>query len=264
MKKVRVKNEKIDQQENMLRIRQMTKIFFPGTSNEKIALNRIDLDLKKGEFVTVLGTNGSGKSSLFNAICGTFELDDGIIILDNQDITWEKDHKRALHISRIFQDPQLGTAPDLTIAENLALAYTRKASPSLFPLNKKDYRFFRDKLKLLGMDLELRMDTKIGLLSGGQRQAVSLVMEIISQPKLLLLDEHTAALDPQTSERILDVTNQFVRESGVTTMMITHNIKDALKNGDRTIVFNDGKIIHDYRGAERDELDPHDLQALYG
>ena len=157
-----------------------------------------------------------------------------------------------------------GTAPDLTIAENLALAYTRKASPSLFPLNKKDYHFFRDKLKLLGMDLELRMDTKIGLLSGGQRQAVSLVMEIISQPKLLLLDEHTAALDPQTSERILDVTNQFVRESGVTTMMITHNIKDALKNGDRTIVFNDGKIIHDYRGAERDELDPHDLQALYG
>lgn len=252
------------QEDVMLRIRQMTKVFFPGTSNEKIALNRINLDLKKGEFVTILGANGSGKTTLFNGICGTFELDDGIIILDDDDITWTKEHKRALHISRIFQDPQLGTAPDLTIAENLALAYTRKASPSLFPLNKKDYRFFRDQLTHLGMDLELRMDTKIGLLSGGQRQAVSLVMEIISQPKLLLLDEHTAALDPQTSKRILEVTNKFVRESGVTTMMITHNVKDALKNGDRTIVFNEGEIIHDYRGSERDELNPHDLQTLYG
>lgn len=248
----------------MLRIRRLTKVFHPGTSNEKIALNRIDLDLEKGEFITILGTNGSGKTTLFNAVCGTFEPDDGIIILDNEDITWSKEHKRALHISRIFQDPQLGTAPDLTIAENLALAYTRKAAPSLFPLNKKDYKFFREKLALLGMDLELRMDTKIGLLSGGQRQAVSLVMEIISQPKLLLLDEHTAALDPQTSERILEVTNKFVRESGVTTMMITHNVKDALKNGDRTIVFSNGKIIHDYRGAEREALDPHNLQALYG
>lgn len=251
-------------QDLMLRIRRMTKVFFPETSNERIALNRIDLDLQKGEFVTILGTNGSGKTTLFNAVCGTIELEDGIIILDKEDITWEKEHKRALHISRIFQDPQLGTAPDLTIAENLALAYTRKASPSLFPLNKKDYKFFRKQLSMLGMDLELRMNTKIGLLSGGQRQAVSLVMEIISQPKLLLLDEHTAALDPQTSTRILDVTNKFVRESGVTTMMITHNVRDALENGDRTIVFNEGKIIKDYRGAEREQLDPYDLEALYG
>lgn len=247
----------------MLRIRRLTKVFHPETSNEKIALNRVDLDLEKGEFVTVLGTNGSGKTTLFNAICGNFEPDDGIIILDNEDITWTKEHQRALHISRIFQDPQLGTSPNLTIAENLALAYTRKASPSLFPLNRKDYQFFRKQLAMLGMDLELRMDTKIGLLSGGQRQAVSLVMEIISQPKLLLLDEHTAALDPQTSARILGVTNRFVRESGVTTMMITHNVRDALRNGDRTIVFNGGKIIHDYRGKEREKLDPQDLQALY-
>lgn len=254
----------MNNQDLMLRIRRMTKVFFPGTSNERIALNRIDLDLKKGEFITVLGSNGSGKTTLFNAICGTVELEDGIIILDNEDITWEKEHKRALHISRIFQDPQLGTAPDLTIAENLALAYTRKASPSLFPLNKKDYKYFRKQLSMLGMDLELRMNTKIGLLSGGQRQAVSLVMEIISQPKLLLLDEHTAALDPQTSSRILEVTNKFVRESGVTTMMITHNVKDALENGDRTIVFNEGKIINDYSGDERKKLDPYDLQALYG
>ncbi|HZJ69261.1 MAG TPA: ATP-binding cassette domain-containing protein [Candidatus Eisenbacteria bacterium] len=254
----------MNNQDLMLRIRRMTKVFFPETSNERIALNRIDLDLKKGEFITVLGSNGSGKTTLFNAVCGTVELEDGIIILDNEDITWEKEHKRALHISRIFQDPQLGTAPDLTIAENLALAYTRKASPSLFPLNKKDYKYFRKQLSMLGMDLELRMNTKIGLLSGGQRQAVSLVMEIISQPKLLLLDEHTAALDPQTSSRILEVTNKFVRESGVTTMMITHNVKDALENGDRTIVFNEGKIINDYSGDERKKLDPYDLQALYG
>lgn len=251
-------------QDLMLRIRRMTKVFFPGTSNEKIALNRLNLDLKKGEFVTILGANGSGKSTLFNAICGTIELDDGIVILDNDDISWAKEHKRALHISRIYQDPQLGTAPNLTIAENLALAYTRKASPSLFPLNKKDHRFFREQLSMLEMDLELRMNTKIGLLSGGQRQAVSLVMEIISQPKLLLLDEHTAALDPQTSARILEVTNKFVRSAGVTTMMITHNVQDALTNGDRTIVFSEGKIIHDYYGSERDKLDPNDLQRLYG
>lgn len=251
-------------QDLMLRIRRMTKVFFPGTSNEKIALNRLNLDLQKGEFVTILGANGSGKSTLFNAVCGTIELDDGIVILDGDDISWAEEHKRALHISRIYQDPQLGTAPNLTIAENLALAYTRKASPSLFPLNKKDYRFFRDQLAMLEMDLELRMNTKIGLLSGGQRQAVSLVMEIISQPKLLLLDEHTAALDPQTSERILEVTNKFVRGSGVTTMMITHNVKDALTNGDRTIVFSEGKIIHDYSGEAREQLDPNDLQRLYG
>lgn len=254
----------INSNDLMLRIRRMTKVFFPGTSNEKIALNRVSLDLEKGEFVTILGANGSGKTTLFNAICGTVELDDGIVILDGSDITWEKEHKRALHISRIYQDPQMGTAPNLTIAENLALAYTRKASPSLFPLNKKDYRFFHEQLEILEMDLELRMNTKIGLLSGGQRQAVSLVMEIISQPKLLLLDEHTAALDPQTSERILEVTNKFVRGAGVTTMMITHNVQDALTNGDRTLVFSDGKIVHDYRGAERDALDPNDLQRLYG
>lgn len=250
--------------EKMLVIRNLTKYFFPGTSNERIALDHLDLELKKGDFVTLLGTNGAGKSTLFNAICGNFEVDDGLILLDGEDITYMREHKRALHISRIFQDPQMGTAPNLSIAENLALAYTRKASPSLFPLNKKDYAFFYDMLCLLDMGLETRMDTKIGLLSGGQRQAISLVMEIISRPKLLLLDEHTAALDPQTSKRILELTNRFVGEAGVTTMMITHNVRDALTNGNRTIVLSGGKLIHDYTKEERDQLDPDDLARLYG
>lgn len=250
--------------DTMLVIRNLTKYFYRGTSNERLALDHLDLELRRGDFVTLLGTNGAGKSTLFNAICGNFEVDDGMILLDGQDITYEREHKRALHISRIFQDPQMGTAPNLTIAENLALAYTRKASPSLFPLNKKDYSFFYEMLCLLEMGLETRMDTKLGLLSGGQRQAISLVMEIISRPKLLLLDEHTAALDPQTSQRILELTNQFVSEAGVTTMMITHNVKDALENGTRTIVLSNGTLIHDYSKEERAQLNPYDLEQLYG
>lgn len=247
----------------MLQIRNLTKVFFPGTSNEKIGLDHLDLELERGDFVTLLGSNGAGKSTLFNAICGLFEVDDGVILLDGEDITYERDYKRALQINRIFQDPQMGTAPNLTIAENLALAYTRKAAPSLFPLNKKDYKFFYELLCSLDMGLELRMDTKIGLLSGGQRQAVSLVMEIISEPKLLLLDEHTAALDPQTSKRIIELTNRFVGKAGVTTMMITHNITDALENGNRTLVLSAGRIIGDYTVEERQALTPEELRAWY-
>lgn len=250
--------------ENMLVIRNLTKIFYPGTPNEHLALNHLDLTVKKGEFITLLGSNGAGKSTLFNAVCGTFEVDDGLILLDGEDITYQKDTKRALQISRIFQDPQMGTVPNLTVAENLALAYTRKAAPSLFPLNKKDIKYFYDLLCMLNMGLEVRMDTKIGLLSGGQRQAVSLMMEVISRPKLLLLDEHTAALDPQTSQRVLDLTNRFVGEAGITTMMITHNVADALRNGTRTIVLSEGRVLHDYDAEERKGLDEHDLQRLYG
>lgn len=232
----------------------LKKTFERGTPNEKTALNNISLEVGKGEFITLLGSNGAGKSTLFNAILGKFRLDRGKVLLDGEDITRQRDYRRALNIGCLYQDPLRGTAPDMTIEENLALAYTRKASRSFFAVNRRDSEYFRELLKSLDLGLEDRLKTKMGLLSGGQRQAASLLMATIAEPKLLLLDEHTAALDPATAEKVLALTKRIVSERGLTCLMITHNMVSALETGNRTIIMDSGSIVMDVSGPERDKL----------
>lgn len=248
----------------MLEIKNLSKTFLKGTPNEHKALDGISLSLDKGEFVTVIGSNGAGKSTLFNAIAGEFLCDGGKIVLDGKNITYQKEYIRAKDIGRLFQDPMRGTAPDLTIEENLALVYS-KATRRLFSpaLKKRDVEFFREKLLRLNMGLEDRLKTKMGQLSGGQRQAVTLMMSTLVTPKLLLLDEHTAALDPLTAEKVLDITQRIVAENSITTMMITHNIKSALKLGTRTIMLECGKSVLDLKGDERNNMTVQDLLGLY-
>ena len=248
----------------MLDIKNLSKTFAPGTPNEHKALNDISLHLNKGEFVTIIGSNGAGKSTLFNAVCGTFIADKGSIFLSGKDITSAPDYKRSKLIGRVFQDPMKGTAPNLTIEENIALAYSRRKSFNFSTAIKKHERnFFREKLASFGMGLEDRMRTKVGLLSGGQRQVVTMLMCTIVTPKLLLLDEHTAALDPATSEKIMEITNNVIKENNLTTMMITHNINSALKTGNRTIMMDSGSIILDIKGEERDNMSLSDLLNMY-
>ena len=248
----------------MLEIKNLSKTFLKGTPNEHKALDGISLSLDKGEFVTVIGSNGAGKSTLFNAIAGEFLCDGGKIVLDGKNITYQKEYIRAKDIGRLFQDPMRGTAPDLTIEENLALVYSKATRPILSPaIKKRDVEFFREKLLKLNMGLEDRLKTKMGQLSGGQRQAVTLMMSTLVTPKLLLLDEHTAALDPLTAEKVLDITQRIVAENSITTMMITHNIKSALKLGTRTIMLECGKSVLDLRGDERSNRTVQDLLGLY-
>lgn len=248
----------------MLEIKNLSKTFLKGTPNEHKALDGISLSLDKGEFVTVIGSNGAGKSTLFNAIAGEFLCDGGKIVLDGKNITYQKEHIRAKGIGRLFQDPMRGTAPDLTIEENLALVYSKATRPIFSPaLKKRDIEFFREKLLRLNMGLEDRLKTKMGQLSGGQRQAVTLMMSTLVTPKLLLLDEHTAALDPLTAEKVLDITQRIVAENSITTMMITHNIKSALKLGTRTIMLECGKSVLDLKGDERNNMTVQDLLGLY-
>jgi len=237
----------------------LKKTFERGTPNEKLALDNVCLEAAQGDFITVLGSNGAGKSTLFNAILGKFRLDRGKIILDGEDITRQRDFKRALNIGCLYQDPMRGTAPNMTIEENLALAYTRKASRSFFAVNRRDSAYFRELLSSLHLGLEDRMKTKMGLLSGGQRQAASLLMATIAEPKLLLLDEHTAALDPATSEKVLALTRRLVEEKHLTCLMITHNMQAALQMGSRTIVMDRGKIALDISGEARQKLSVADL-----
>ena len=232
----------------------LRKTFEKGTPNAKLALDNVSLEVAPGDFITVLGSNGAGKSTLFNAILGKFRLDRGQVILDGEDITRLRDFRRALNIGCLYQDPLRGTAPNMTIEENLALAYTRKASKSFFAVNRKDSAYFRDLLKSLNLGLEDRMKTKMGLLSGGQRQAASLVMATIAEPKLLLLDEHTAALDPATAEKVLDLTRRIIAERHITCLMITHNMQSALELGSRTIVMDSGRVVLDVAGEERARL----------
>lgn len=248
----------------MLEIKNLSKTFLKGTPNEHKALDGISLSLDKGEFVTVIGSNGAGKSTLFNAIAGEFLCDSGKIVLDGKNITYQKEYIRAKDIGRLFQDPMRGTAPDLTIEENLALVYS-KATRRLFSpaLKKRDVEFFKEKLLKLNMGLEDRLKTKMGQLSGGQRQAVTLMMSTLVTPNLLLLDEHTAALDPLTAEKVLDITQRIVAENSITTMMITHNIKSALKLGTRTIMLECGKSVLDLKGDERNNMTVQDLLGLY-
>lgn len=245
----------------MLTLEKVTKTFAPGTVNEKKALCNVDLHLNKGDFVTILGTNGAGKSTLFAAIAGGFPLDGGKITLDGQDITRLPDYRRSKFIGRLFQDPLRGTAPNMTIEENLALAYMR-ASGNTSPfsvVSRRDRQDFRQKLSQLGLGLEDRMDSPVGLLSGGQRQALTLLMATLVTPKLLLLDEHTAALDPATAETVLSLTKRIVAENGITCLMITHSIPAALALGNRTIVMKEGTIVRELAGQQREGMTPAQL-----
>ena len=241
----------------MLKLTHISKTFNPGTVNEKHALNDVSLTLAAGDFVTIIGSNGAGKSTLFNAVSGSFFTDSGAIELAGKDITFQPEYKRAKTIGRLFQDPMRGSAPGMTIEENLALAAGRGGWFS--HISKKDRQLFRDRLALLNMGLEDRMKQPVGLLSGGQRQALTLLMATIVPPKLLLLDEHTAALDPATAEKVLEITKQVVKENNITTMMVTHNMNDALALGNRTLMMDSGRIVLDIKGEERSGLTVNDL-----
>ena len=249
----------------MLTLQNVSKTFNPGTVNEKCALRGVDLHLAPGDFVTVLGSNGAGKSTLFNAVAGSFLPDTGSITLDGRDITKLPDYKRSKFIGRLFQDPLRGTAPNMTIEENLALAYMRaSASHSPFSMiSKKDRQDFRDRLAQLQLGLEDRMTNPVGLLSGGQRQALTLLMATVVTPKLLLLDEHTAALDPATAEKVLALTKRIVAEDHITCLMITHNIPSALELGNRTIMMNDGQIVFQLEGDQRRNLTTEQLLSMF-
>ena len=246
----------------MLELRDLHKTFNPGTVNEKVALNGVSLTMEAGDFATIVGSNGAGKSTLFNAITGGFIADEGSILLGGQDITFEPEHQRSKYIGHLFQDPLKGTAPNMTIEENLALAYLRAgtAPHAIFSrISRKDKEIFREKLALLDMGLEDRMKQPVGLLSGGQRQALTLLMATLVTPKLLLLDEHTAALDPGTAEKVLELTKRIVAEGNITCLMVTHNMQQALELGTRTLMMADGRIVLDVSGADRAGMTVEDL-----
>lgn len=239
----------------MLKLEHLFKTFNPGTINEKIALSDLSLHLKPGDFVTVIGGNGAGKSTMLNAIAGVWAVDSGRIILDGEDITALPEHKRAKLIGRVFQDPMMGTAPNMQLEENLALALRRGQRRGLsWGVTKAERDIYRKKLKSLNLGLEDRMTVKVGLLSGGQRQALTLLMASLQKPKLLLLDEHTAALDPSTAAKVLELSDRIVAENQLTAMMITHNMSDAIRHGNRLIMMNEGSIILDISGEEKKKL----------
>lgn len=239
----------------MLEVKNVTKIFNPGTVNEKTALNGVSLTLNDGDFVTVIGSNGAGKSTLLNAIAGVFKPDGGQIIIDGTDITSMPEYKRAKFIGRVFQDPMMGTAADMQIEENLALANRRGKRRTLrWAITKSERETYRTELAQLGLGLEDRLTSKVGLLSGGQRQSVALLMATLNYPSLLLLDEHTAALDPKTAMKVLEITDKIVSEGKLTTLMVTHNMRDAITHGNRLIMMNEGKIIFEAQGEEKRKL----------
>ena len=241
----------------MLELINVCKTFNPGTVNAKTALNDLNLTLNDGDFVTVIGGNGAGKSTMLNAIAGSFQIDSGKIVIDGTDVTGLPEHKRAAFLGRVFQDPMMGTAPTMQIEENLALAYPRKdRKPFRSAVRKQEKDLFRTELEKYHMDLENRMKTKVGLLSGGQRQVVTLLMCTLVMPKLLLLDEHTAALDPATADKVMEITRSIVSENHLTTLMITHNLSQALTTGNRTIMLDEGRIILDVGGEERAKINP--------
>ncbi|MBQ8307136.1 MAG: ATP-binding cassette domain-containing protein [Blautia sp.] len=245
----------------MLKLNHISKTFNRGTVNEKVAITDLTLHLKKGDFATIIGSNGAGKSTLFNAICGDFLTDTGSVVLDNEDVTFKPQHQRARSIGRLYQDPMRGSAPGMTILENLALA---AGSGGWFShIRKADKERFREQLRLLDIGLEERMSQPVGLLSGGQRQALTLLMATMNPPKLLLLDEHTAALDPATADKVLELTKKIVEENHLTCLMITHNMHSALELGNRVLMMDSGRIVLDIEGEERDGLTVEDLLARF-
>ena len=244
----------------MLDIRGIYKTFNPGTVNEKTALNGVDLHLDEGDFVTVIGGNGAGKSTLLNAVAGVWSVDEGSIVIDGVDVTRLPEHKRAKYIGRVFQDPMNGTAATMQIEENLALALRRGKQRTLRTgISKAEREEYRELLKLLDLGLEDRMTSKVGLLSGGQRQALTLLMATLRKPKLLLLDEHTAALDPKTASKVLETTDRVIAKDNLTTIMITHNMRDAITHGNRLIMMSEGRIVLDIKGEEKKGLTVEDL-----
>ena len=244
----------------MLEITGLKKTFNKGTINEKIALNGLELTVNDGDFITVIGGNGAGKSTMLNAICGVFPVDDGKIVLGGKDITKLPEYKRAKFLGRVFQDPMMGTSPNMEIQENLALGLRRGKVRTLMPgITKKEKELFREHLARLGLGLEDRMTSKVGLLSGGQRQSLTLLMATLKKPELLLLDEHTAALDPKTAAKVLQLTEEITSEENLTTIMITHNMKDAIRYGNRLVMMHEGRIIYDVSGEEKNALHVDDL-----
>ena len=248
----------------MLDLNDVSVTFHAGTVNERKALDHVSLHLDRGEFVCVLGTNGAGKSTLLNAVSGTLSADSGTITLDGMDLTRQPEHKRARYLGRLFQDPVKGTAPDMSIVENLGLAYSRGKRMTLSrAIQKKDRQLFHDRLSQLGLGLEDRMNQPVGLLSGGQRQALTLLMATIVTPKLLLLDEHTAALDPNTAAQVMKLTDQIIHENQITTLMITHNLRQALEYGTKTLIMNEGKIVRVLEGEEKKQTSVEELLQMY-
>lgn len=248
----------------MLKVNNVYKTFNKGTINEKKALCGLDLQLNPGDFVTIIGGNGAGKSTLLNMIAGVYPIDNGRIEIDGINISRQPEHERAKYIGRVFQDPMRGTAAGMEIQENLALAYRRGAKRTLkWGITKKEKEMYGEKLKILNLGLESRMTSKVGLLSGGQRQALTLLMATLIDPKLLLLDEHTAALDPKTARTVLDLTEKIIDDSHLTALMVTHNMKDAIRLGNRLIMMHEGRIIYDVAGDEKKNLHVSDLLAKF-
>ncbi len=248
----------------MLEIKDIYKTFNSGTINEKRALQGVSLHLKPGDFVTVIGGNGAGKSTLMNSVSGAYQVDEGKIYIDGKDVTHLPEHKRAQYIGRVFQDPMMGTAATMQIEENMALAARRGKVRTLLPgITKAERAEYKEMLKILDLGLEDRMTAKVGLLSGGQRQALTLLMATLKKPKLLLLDEHTAALDPKTAAKVLDVTEKIVSKNNLTTLMITHNMRDAIAYGNRLIMMYDGKVVVDVSGEEKKNLTVEQLLNLF-
>lgn len=248
----------------MLELHQVCKTFNPGTVNEKAALNHLSLTLEEGDFVTVIGGNGAGKSTMLNAISGVWPVDKGAIRIDGVDVTELSEHRRAVYLGRVFQDPMVGTAGNMTIEENLALAARRGEKRTLrWGIKKSEREQFKELLRPLGLGLEDRLTAKVGLLSGGQRQALTLLMVSLKKPKVLLLDEHTAALDPKTAAKVLELSDQIVEEHRLTTLMVTHNMKDAIAHGNRLIMLDAGRVILDIRGEDKKKLTVPDLLARF-
>ena len=248
----------------MLELKNIFKTFYPGTVNAKTALNDLSLKLNPGDFVTVIGGNGAGKSTMLGAIAGNVQVDSGSVIIDGQDVTRLPEYKRAAFLGRVFQDPMMGTAPTMQIEENLALAARRGQKRGLkWGITKTERADYYELLKTLELGLEDRMTAKVGLLSGGQRQALTLLMAALKQPKVLLLDEHTAALDPKTAAKVLELSDRIVEENSLTTLMITHNMKDAIAHGNRLIMMDAGRVVLDIAGEDKKKLTVADLLSLF-
>lgn len=248
----------------MLKITSLTKIFNKDTTNEKVALNNVSIEINDGDFITIIGGNGSGKTTFLNLISGVYIPDNGTIEINGDNVTNLLEHKRAKFLGRVFQDPMLGTASNMSILENLSIAYQKGQRKTLkWGFKKQNNDLFKEKLSSLNLGLEHNIEQKMGLLSGGQRQAITLIMATLKKPKLLLLDEHTAALDPKTAKTVLELTNQMIVEEKITTIMITHNMRDALKYGNRLLMFNNGEIILDVSGKEKEKLTIESLLKMF-